>query len=254
MKLIASDFDETLKRNRKVSLEDKKAIRRMQKDGNCFLIVSGRNYDMLKDALWFFHVPYDYLILANGALIMDKNHKIIYRRKMDPSIAQILKDEVHKRKVLIAGFTDGVRYSVLKHANSLRGIIRALVLGVRKTREEEIPLEDIASFYILSDEKNTEEIYQKYESNELLSVVKNVSTIVDIQGAHTDKSTALFFLKDLLNAEEVYAIGDSHNDLKMITEHIGIAMANGEKEVRDAAQYVVRDFTEVEKIVNHEKV
>ena len=48
MKCAVSDFDRTLYVDRQISKEDKEAIIRWQKEGNLFVIASGRNYGTIK--------------------------------------------------------------------------------------------------------------------------------------------------------------------------------------------------------------
>ena len=254
MKLIASDFDETLKRGGKVSLKDKRAIERMRKAGNPFLIVSGRNYDLIKDALRVFRVPYDYLILANGAIILDKDLNVLHLRYIDRESTEKVLDIIEKRNAVVAGLSDGLRYGVLKHGKSLYALLRYLVLSIRKTPLEQLKSDKIATFFVQGSEEETEELYQLLLQEKGLAPVKNVGTLVDIQSSGTDKSAALFWLKEYLGAEEVFAIGDSHNDLRMIKEHYGLAIAGAEKEVKDAARAIVHNFEEVEEIVTHAEI
>ena len=72
MKILASDFDDTLFVNNKDILEKNiKAIKEFITNGNIFCIITGRNYSYLKQDLIKYNIPYSYLICCDGAKIFN---------------------------------------------------------------------------------------------------------------------------------------------------------------------------------------
>ena len=61
------------------------------------------------------------------------------------------------------------------------------------------------------------------------------------------KGSAVQRLCSLLNVpiEQTYAVGDAENDITMLKAvHIGIAMANGEEQVKNSADYITKSDNE----------
>lgn len=73
MKIIASDFDETiyLANDPTTTEENIKAIKKFVSNGNIFCIITGRNYCDLKKLLNENSIPYSYLVCEDGAKIFN---------------------------------------------------------------------------------------------------------------------------------------------------------------------------------------
>ncbi len=72
MKILASDFDDTLFVKEKDVLEKNiKAIKEFINNGNIFCIITGRNYSYLKKDLNKYNIPYSYLICCDGAKLFN---------------------------------------------------------------------------------------------------------------------------------------------------------------------------------------
>ena len=88
MKIICSDFDGTL--NHGGITEDKlDAIKRWQKKGNLFCVVSGRQKEFffeLKEK----NIPVDFFLACNGAVITDKNFNVVSDERCEADIGNEL--------------------------------------------------------------------------------------------------------------------------------------------------------------------
>ena len=76
-RLIATDYDGTLNRNGVIDDETRTAIDRWRADGRYFGVVTGRGvdfYDTAKEV----SLPFDYLIVCNGCLILSPEKEILY--------------------------------------------------------------------------------------------------------------------------------------------------------------------------------
>ena len=91
MKIFATDFDGTLN-NRPIDDVLLSAIRAWQAAGNLFGVVSGRPYASIRDILNVNHIPLDFLIANNGAIITDGNGDPICLTPIPPSVAVSLLD------------------------------------------------------------------------------------------------------------------------------------------------------------------
>lgn len=251
MYILASDFDETLKRGGTVSREDIRTIQKVREEGNIFGIVTARSYDMLKAALWFYRIPYDFLILINGGMILDKDKNVLFESYIEDAGAFQILQEVKKREVNIAGVSDGIHFSIVKHKNDFANSMKALGLNLIATPVNR--LKGFASFFFESEREVTEELYELFKDKSSVSCVRNVDSIVDLSAYGVDKAHALTFLKEYYGIEKVYVIGDSRNDLQMIETHIGIAIENAEAEVKEKARVTVRNFAECKRWIDFER-
>ncbi len=72
MKILASDFDFTLfVDDKEVLIKNIESISNFIKQGNLFVIVTGRSYSNIKQLLKEYDIPYHYLICQDGAKIFD---------------------------------------------------------------------------------------------------------------------------------------------------------------------------------------
>ncbi len=73
MKILASDFDETIfyLDKKEQTIKNIEAIRKFVDLGNIFCIITGRNYSDLKILIDKYKIPYTYLICEDGAKIFN---------------------------------------------------------------------------------------------------------------------------------------------------------------------------------------
>ncbi|MBQ2278166.1 MAG: HAD hydrolase family protein, partial [Clostridia bacterium] len=119
MHILATDYDGTLNRGG-VSQADRDAIDRFRAAGNLFGVVTGRASDMY-DSLVRDHVPFDFVIVMNGAMSIDTDGNTVFEETTDGAclrgIMELLGKEeynnfvscvIHKtRKTFHTGYPDG---------------------------------------------------------------------------------------------------------------------------------------------------
>ena len=71
MKILASDYDGTLRTEELVAEKDIEAIARFRKAGNLFGIVTGRSMESLQKEIERNGFTYDFIITNNGGVIYD---------------------------------------------------------------------------------------------------------------------------------------------------------------------------------------
>ncbi len=91
MKLLASDYDGTLllhphKNDSIILAGDKEAISRFQKAGNIFGICTGRGLDGV--VKWCEDIVFDFYIINSGALILNKDKKIIQANYLEKQLIE----------------------------------------------------------------------------------------------------------------------------------------------------------------------
>ena len=71
MKILASDYDGTYRYEPKVTKEDLDAVKRWQKEGNLFVMVTGRSMESFTKEIEVNGFHCDYIIANNGGVIYD---------------------------------------------------------------------------------------------------------------------------------------------------------------------------------------
>ena len=246
MKILGSDFDGTLTQGG-IGEEKCAAIRKWRESGNKFGIVSGRGCSSIA---WirkkFPGLEWDFFVAYNGGTILDSNGNILSEtRCIDVSANAFVSDLL----------SWGCKFV---HVDSDRYLCAVADLD---DRPEKVAPEDtvllcqmpvIKDFYQISILLPTVEdstamvecIRAAY--GQWLSPLQN-GKCIDIVPKGVNKARGLWRIMEMLHAshEDVIAVGDNINDTDMIREFRSYAMANGVKAIRDLADGIVSDVTEI---------
>ena len=80
-KILFSDIDGTIvDKDQPLCSKDQQAIRQLRQQGGLFAYCTGRNYQETKVIADLFE--YDYMVLNNGAMIVDRYDKVIFRKQI----------------------------------------------------------------------------------------------------------------------------------------------------------------------------
>lgn len=247
MKILASDLDGTLVRKNVISEDDLNAIKALKIKGHKFIVATGRSFDGVATLTNQFKLPYDYLVLCNGSLVMDKNHKIVYRKSISNQLAMnILNDFLHLSNLYFY-LDDGIS-GYVPEGKCDSSLIDDYCDKIKILKENEL-LNLSTPFQILSlcpvdksitvAENIREKILEKY--GEWVEVYRN-TCFLDIVPKGCSKGEGISMaLKDVsYEVNKVYTIGDSFNDLSMfkITKN-SYTFHNVEEKVKDNANNYV---------------
>lgn len=220
-KILFSDIDGTiLDEFKPISKKDQEAITRLRKEGHCFAFCTGRNYQETKVISHFFE--YDYMVLNNGAMIVDKDDQVLLRKQVKNDTAKkIFRRCFQKYPYLNYSFYDG------NHTYIYFGKDNTCVLtknGFEKIDDDFVELfenmeDDFDIFCANHPDGKLDEILeiQKYIDENYEGVHGTLNTkFLDITVDHCSKGTGLLELAALFDEEvETYCIGDSYNDISM---------------------------------------
>ncbi|MBQ7956963.1 MAG: HAD-IIB family hydrolase [Clostridia bacterium] len=241
MKIIGSDYDGTLNHGG-IDETKKSAIAKWRKAGNIFSVISGR---CVKEILEIYNEKQfgcDYLIAANGAVILKPDGEIITETRCESDIA---------RPLLETLFSSGCEFA---HVQS---DIHFRVYADEKTAKEKegytlFNMPEISYFNQIStmletpdeSEEVTAVVAEKF--GEFLNPLQN-GRCIDIVRHDMNKAKGLYLLADLVKADygDIIAVGDNINDLDMIREFRSYAMENGVDSVKEAATYITEGVTEL---------
>ncbi len=255
-KLICIDMDGTLLNDKKnISERNLKTIRLADQKGVRIAVCTGRIFtsaEFFSDLLGV-KSP---VIASNGAYIREKNgDEVVYKATLG----------VEKCKKLLSIYR---QYNLAPHYYTKDTIFIEKMLSSSKFYEEvnkTLPVDNQIKIELVKD---WNEVFHKYEKEILKGIAVN-DDIDKIQGAKSalrdmedfevvssrfdnfevmnkgvSKGSAVKFLADYygIAKEQVICIGDSENDLSMIKfAGLGVAMGNGNNEVKAAASYITDD-------------
>ena len=207
MKVLASDFDNTLFVEEEISFEENiKSIREFMLMGNIFIIITGRSYTDLKQMLNKYKIPYNYLFCEDGARIYNN---------MDLCIDEVKINHEKVENIL----------EILENYNC--GYI--LDDGIEET----------------TDTKNVVKVVIPYTDKKLASkILRDITIHVEIYGYISNnyiniishKINKYLSLKKFIKIEEIkekdlYVIGDNINDLEMLENFNGVIMKKHSKDL-----------------------
>lgn len=214
-KLLISDYDGTFYTNDKSIKNNIEKVKEFKNNGNIFAIATGRSFYTFTEQLKKFNIEYDYLILNNGATLLDKHHNIIKNFPINNHAKEKIKHEFN--------LIDNENIFVCKCLESLISIDQENITKINikcKNQEEQIKFNNIL---------NTK--YKKFVKSYL---VTNSNNSIDIISSNTDKSIVMKEISNIenINKENIFSVGDSFNDLEMLEAFNGFCMENGEEFVK----------------------
>ena len=223
MKILASDFDNTIYYldDEEKNKQNVKAIQDFVRNGNTFIIITGRNYTDIKVILDKNKIPYTYLICEDGAKIFNS---------VDYCIDTVLLDKNDIKKI----------EDILKELDCNY----YLDDGYNPTEY----LEDVVKVVVKCQEQEEKERIVKIIKEKMDIHIYASRFHVNIINKIVNKKRGLDRLFELekLNIEELRVIGDNDNDYEMlqafkgaiIKKHNPILDELGKKEYNTLKDYI----------------
>ena len=203
MKILASDFDETIyfPDNNELNEKNINSIKNFISKGNIFCIITGRNYTDLKKYLNDLDIPYSYLICEDGAKIFNN---------MDYCLNTVLLEESEIKETI----------KILEEENC----DYYLDDGYNKTEY----FNDCVKIVVnCSDEEEKERLVKIIKDKVNIHIYAS-RTHINIINKTVNKENALkkLFNIENLNYNNLHVIGDNDNDYEMIKAFNGVIMKN----------------------------
>lgn len=242
MKLLASDYDGTLRTGVYVDEEDVAAIQRFREAGHLFGLVTGRSMESLQIELERNHLRCDFIITNNGGVVFDGKGQLLESQRMDfdkaldiisyvktlECASYVINDGFHRYKFDVDATQEDHKYGNMPSASQQE----AEVLDRGKIAQIVISLNDDALAHEIANHINTD--FAGYAT-----AYVNVNC-VDIVPFGVSKADALMYMENHLGIdhEDVYTIGDSFNDVPMLKAFHGSAMIHSRSAVQVTAEHV----------------
>ena len=232
-KIVISDYDGTLDTSENDIAKNIEAIQKFRNNGNLFVIATGRSYLEIKSVLY--PIPFDYLIVNHGSVILDKNEKVIDACLIPKNIG----------------------IEILEAVKSKENIERIILFDMMKRDIEDVSNELTKIMLMMKEEKAARILSQMINENWKETVKSYVITteeyyLVEIISIKTDKGQAIEKILKIENISdnEVYPIGDGSNDLEMILKYNGYGMKISEEAVYKATNKLCNSVAELIETLN----
>lgn len=258
IKVIAMDLDGTaLNHQKQLTERTRAAIQNAAKSGIQIVVATGRTFSSLAPEV--LAMPeITCAITSNGAVVNRiPDGAVLLHNYPNPETVSEIAGMIQGEKIDTEVCTGGQAYIGQSYYDRvLEGKTNRDVQYVKTTRhpvpdiyqfllEHRVAIENInLNFKTLEEKQQWQQRFQK-----LPGVTPTSSFLfnVELGGATTSKAHALQALLDewKMTSQQVMAFGDSENDLGMIQlAGIGVAMANGMEEVRQAADILAESNEE----------
>lgn len=226
MKILVSDFDRTFYTS---DIEENVlAVNEFMEKGNIFIIATGRPLYLLKPDLNKYKIKYNYLICNDGAVIFDKNDKIIDKTNLEYSTTIDIFNLLKRSNEFQYVYVDAIYDFGELNSENYNGI-----LAMPFNREDAISI--------------TESINQKYPMiNCYLS-----HRWLNILNVEASKGKAIKFLqsKEKWNENDIYVIGDNKNDIPMMIFKNSFAVEDSALELINKSNNIIKDFRSLVEIL-----
>ena len=206
MKILASDFDETIyfPDNNELNEKNINSIKNFISKGNIFCIITGRNYTDLKQLLNKNNINYSYLICEDGAKIFNN---------MDYCLDTVLLEEDEIKEAIKILEEEKCDYYLDDGYNKTEYIKDCVKIVVNCTDEED--KERLVK--IIKDKVDV----HIYASRTHINIIHKT--------VNKEKALKKLFNLEHLDYSKLYVIGDNDNDYEMIKTFNGVVVKNHHK-------------------------
>ncbi len=248
IQIITIDLDGTLFDNEKrISEENKKAIRFAKEKGCKVVIASGRPFNGVKNVLKELDLTSeeDYVICYNGAKILNaKTGKLVFSTFITGKEVKDVYREAVKHHYHFHAFRENEE--LLTPQYNPYTDVECRINHIEAKLHDIVSLSDNDHFLkamIVDSDENITKIMPMIPKNltETMNMVRSSKIFLEFLNKESNKGLALKFLADFLaiDIKNTMAIGDAGNDLAMIKlAGIGVAMENAFPDIKQKADFI----------------
>ncbi len=236
MKLLASDFDNTLWFFDHMKEEDLSAVRQFQKRGHLFGLCTGRPLKGVLKPSEDYDIQYDFYILLSGGLILNKDLEVIFEKKIPLSIVEEIY-EILDHQCMSIVYQD----HMYQFGNEKLMKDDKVVSSFEELHTDEV---NAFSFHYQKDEKDKatvvkDMINERY--GEYVEAFQN-NEHIDIAARGCSKGEGIKIIQNYFQLDDdmIYGIGDSWNDIPMLkTVKHGYTFTYAPSDVKKLAEGIV---------------
>lgn len=242
-KILVSDYDKTFYLNDEDIEKNKIAVEKFRKQGNVFVIATGRSYYDIQKKINEYKINYDYLIINHGASILSEKDEIIYNFSIENEIISKIRNdlEVNIQNMKVDLENDTSKTQTNKYF-CCKGKASRLDFNNKDLTKINIKLDSEEMANKINNMMN-----DKYSEN--INCYKVSNDIVEIISKEINKSKAIKLLADYYDLDNkfIYTIGDGYSDIEMIKNFNGYAMKDSVEELKKVAK---KEYESVSELIN----
>jgi len=211
MKLLSSDYDGTLNVFEYDIHLNLSYIRRFMKEGNIFVLNTGREFKRIMPEIEKYDIPYNYLSCTDGNLLLNSRNEVIYSTNMHDDISDMVYEL--KQKFPNIGLEPIMHYgNILEYQLVTSEINEKLLLHLEKI----CLLHNLCykTFHI----KNKLYVYIGHREITKSSVIEEIMNLEKISKC------------------DIFTIGDDMNDFEMIRDFNGYTFSWGNGKLKAVSQ------------------
>ena len=245
MKLLASDYDGTLRMGDKVDASTIEAIKRFRASGNIFGIATGRCIDLVKCELDGQAIPYDFIVGNNGGTIIDSQGNLLENVLIEPKLAKKILQILGSFKPDQLGISDGLTYG------TNYPLLETLMPSLRFYNYQKpdvfkmIEKGEITSIFVYFKQytKKQEAMMAIKGLIENLACSTN-DEMISVCNKGITKQYGVALIGKHFNCKDIYVIGDDYNDIEMIKYYNGFTVERANKEIKKIASLQFENVAE----------
>lgn len=226
--------------------EDLEGIEAWQRKGGLFGLCSGRSiagvFDVLPD-----HIRPDFYIACSGAVIFDRNRKVIYEAVIEREEVEDLFEKYKDTTTFDAFHTDSrdTRYRTMKSGRP--GVKEVIVTSLNDIRDRKLYS---VSLIFENDEMAEAAGRDVNESCPGLEAFQNRNSI-DIVKRGCSKGHGILAVKEHMGIDVMAGIGDSFNDMSMLrAAYPSFTFRNSPTSIQKQVTHVVDSLAEALRILS----
>lgn len=226
-KILVSDYDGTFYINDNDIKNNINKVKEFRDKNNIFVIATGRSYYDVDKKLQEYAIKYDFLIINQGATILNNNGEVIANYSIE--------EEIKEKLVKDLDLYDQDTMFACKKLDSRVSINEKQITKIHKRFETFKKAKEINDM-----------INEKYK-NKINSYLITSNNAIEIISSETNKAKAIQILADIeqVKKDNIYTIGDSYNDIEMITDFNGCCMENAENEIKQICNQKYKSVSEI---------
>jgi Cof subfamily protein (haloacid dehalogenase superfamily) len=258
MKLIASDYDGTLRFAEKMEQRDLEAIERWRKNGNLFVIDTGRSMESIQMEADKNGLKADYFITNNGGMVYDADQNVMASSHMDPDLAREIMDYAHTQEHMVCFVAnDGYyRHRIMIHPDLEEK--RYLTLEPDLTEEELRQTGKYAQIVLSFDDTEAASAAAEYITDTYPELICYANRYVaDVVRRDVSKANGLKMLMEKIGIgiNDVYTFGDADNDIPLIRFGVhGACVSSALPHVKENARIVCEHIAELIELIEHSEI
>ncbi len=261
IKLIALDLDGTLlTEDKRLSERNRRALEACIQKGIYIVPCTGRTFEGIPASVRQIQ-GIQYAILTNGAQIQNAvTGEVIERRALDWQKAVQIIDKISGYTLMYDTYEDGRGkadkrfldalefYEIRPEICELIRKTRDPLLSLRDYLDEKHPFLDKMNIYFKGYDRETKQrVREELAEIEGIAVTSSMPNNLEVNGEGASKGNAILLLAQHLglSPSQTMAFGDGENDCSMMQlAGIGVAMDNGNPELKQQADFIARSNEE----------